>query len=805
MNKQKIFQLHRIIIVVTLFLITISANAQFKGKVYLDENRNGSFDMGEKLLPGIAVSNGETVVLTDKKGNYSLPAYKKARFVFVTIPAGYKSSGDFFARISENKNPDFGLVKYKRTTRQARFIQIADTETYEYGEWIDNLRDYSKFNDVGFIVHTGDICYVKGLKFHAEAINTKTMGLPVFYCIGNHDLVEGDYGEQLFESLFGPVYYSFDAGNTHFVVTPMRGGDYKPSYNNNQVFNWLKNDLKHVDPKMNLVVFNHDLLTYNNQFIFSGRGNKEINLNDRNLKAWIYGHWHINFKKQHGENGPVSVCASTPDKGGIDHSPSNFLVYDITENGAVNIAPRYSFLTKHIVINAPTGNEILLNEFGNLVVSVNTYHTISATKSVDATITTGAGKKIEFPLTQNSDWNWSTEIKPDIINLNIDKLKLVVKATFENNETAIQERSIRLIPEDNKQEIFKLQWVTNVKSNIWMAPSVKANGKLFVATIDDFGMKNCGIQAIGAESGLMLWNYKTEGSVKNTICYSNGKILATDVLGNTYAIDAETGKLIWKKELGKNGLGAFNTGSVVNRGIFYTGFGNYLQAIDVETGETRWVNEDWQGGEGATSTMTVAGDVLIAASNWRALYAHDIKTGKLLWKKSDDGYSSRSSSATFLNDTLYVASQKGIGTMNARTGEIYNYFETPYNLQVATKPIITGNTIIIGTSRDGMAAFDKKSGKEIWHLKTGKSLFYSAPYSKPESETVESAPVLFNGMVIFGASDGFLYAVNPETGKIIQKIYLGAPIFAPVTTYLKSFFVVDFAGNTYRFLQTNLK
>jgi outer membrane protein assembly factor BamB len=203
--------------------------------------------------------------------------------------------------------------------------------------------------------------------------------------------------------------------------------------------------------------------------------------------------------------------------------------------------------------------------------------------------------------------------------------------------------------------------------------------------------------------------------------------------------------------------------------------------------------------------MIVAGNVLIAASNWRALYAHDLKTGKLLWKKSDNGYSSRSSTATWENDTLYVASQKGIGMINAKTGEVYNYFETPYNLQVATKPIITGNRIIIGTSHDGIAAFNKKSGKEIWHTKTGKAMFYSAPYSKPESETVESAPVLFNGMILFGASDGFIYTLNPETGEVIQKVNLGAPIFAPATPLLKSFFVVDFGGNVYRFLQTNLK
>ncbi|MCF6358306.1 MAG: PQQ-binding-like beta-propeller repeat protein, partial [Draconibacterium sp.] len=620
----------------------------------------------------------------------------------------------------------------------------------------------------------------------------------------NQELVKGNYGEQVFESLFGPVYYSCDAGNTHFSVTPRRGGDHKPSYNTAQVFNWLVNDLAHTDKSKNVVVFNHDLLTFGEQVIFSRRGDKEINLNEHNLKAWIYGHWHINFRKQHGENGPVSVCASPPDKGGIDHSPSNFLVFDIDKNGKIDITPRYCFLSKHIVVNAPNENNILLNEFGNLVVSVNTYHTVSATKNVTVTLKNSRGEIKSVSLLQNSDWNWSAEI-PLNNNWKNGELKLIVESIFDNGETVKKEQSYRILQENIQQDILKMQWVTNVKSNVWMAPAIEAKGKLFVATIDDFGMENCGIHAIDTETGLKLWSFKTVGSVKNTICYTDGKILATDVFGISYAINSETGKLIWKKELGQTGLGSFNTGSVVSEDIYYTGYGNYLQAIDAKTGETRWVNEEWQGGEGATPTMIVADNILIAASNWRALYAHDIKTGKLLWKKSDSGYSSRSSSATYLNDTLYVASKDGIGLMNVHTGEMYKYFKSPLSLLASTKPLVLDNLIVMGTAKEGVAAFNRTTGEIVWKVQTGKSLVYSSPYSKPNSATVEPAPILFNGNIIFGASDGFIYVVNSEDGKIIQKMNLGAPVFAAVTLYLNSFFVTDFGGSVYRFLLKNGK
>lgn len=106
--------------------------------------------------------------------------------------------------------------------------------------WAENLHRYSVNEKVAFIVHTGDICYENGLKSHIKLVNTRNMDVPVYYCIGNHDLVKGKYGEELFENIYGPVYYSFDVDNVHYIVTPMAGGDYWPGYTKDDVCRWMK-------------------------------------------------------------------------------------------------------------------------------------------------------------------------------------------------------------------------------------------------------------------------------------------------------------------------------------------------------------------------------------------------------------------------------------------------------------------------------------------------------------------------------------------------------------------------------------
>ena len=777
------------VLYILLFASFIAGAQTYKGEVFIDENKNGIFDNGEQLLQGVAVSDGKNVVETKKNGKFSLKGYSKTRFIFITVPAGYRASGKHYIRVNDSiTNYDFGLIKYDRTKEDSKFIQITDTELHQYGEWVDDVKDYASNYNMGFIIHTGDICYVDGMNWHAANINTETMGLPVYYCIGNHDLVKGKYGEELFESLFGPVYYSFDAGNTHFVVTPMRHGDNKPSYTFSQVAAWLSNDLKHVDPEKNLVVFNHDLLTFNDSFVFKGRTGKKVILNNHNLVAWIYGHWHINFMKYHGDNGTVSVCSSPPDKGGINSSPSNFLVYDISKNGKVDVTPVYSYVDHQLVLNNPADSIVFVDDDGVMKIEAEIYDSKSKVKSAKATIYDNNGNFKIFELKPFSDWLWVSSGKISEKFRDIP-LKMIFDVKFDDGT---EKQLVRLFEIQKGNESVH---TFNIPANIWMATPIVKGDKIFIGALDDFNLKNCGVYAFDINTGKQLWFFKTKGSVKNNFCYEDGKIYVTDNMGTAYSLDENSGKVIWQKDLGLNHLGDYNTGSTLENGVYYTGYGDYLQALDIKTGETIWKNTGWKGGEGNTATMTIAGDVLITGANWRALIGQDKNTGKVLWKLKKEKYSSRNSSATWYNDTLYVASQNGFGIVDPLTGELKEYFkEDKYNFLVATKPLILGELIILGTAKNGMVAFNRYTGEEIWNFKTGESLFYTSPYSKPRSSTVESAPGLIKGKLVFGASDGFVYILNPVNGALIKKINLGSPVLAPVSKTGDGFVVADFGG-----------
>lgn len=798
------------------------SHAAYQGRVYVDANRNGQYDKGEKLLKNVCVSDGLNVVKTAADGQFVLAGHEKERFIFITVPSGYKAVYNHYRKINNaSESYDFGLVPYTVGIDRKgahKFIQITDTEISQvegHEEWAENLHKYSTNEKVAFIVHTGDICYEKGLKAHIKLVNTRNMDVPVYYCIGNHDLVKGKYGEELFESIYGPVYYSFDVDNVHYIVTPMAGGDYWPGYTVDDVCKWMRNDLKHVKPGTPVYVFNHDILTEGEEFVYKGKS-ESINLNEYNLKAWVYGHWHINHIKKQGD--VYTVCSSTVDKGGIDHSTSSYRVMNVDKKGNFVSEIRYPYIDNQLCISSPSGNT------ASNTINVNVYSSDSPTKSVVCTCMYGEKTVMKNKsLSQKTDWTWGAGLELDKKYFG-KELKLIVTAEFSNGEKRIEEKKFVYCPGkvtvklgDNWCNLMgnsehtggvissslgsslNLAWSTNVGANIFMTSPIIYDGKVYTASVDEDDRGRAAVYALDAISGKIEWVYKVDGSIKNTIAAEAGKIFAQDIYGNIYAIDSKNGSLCWKKNIGMGVLPSLIEGLATKDGVLYAGTGKYLQAIDASTGQVIWQNKDWGQNQGSTATLSVSDEVVIGSTQWGALYGNDVNSGKMLWSKSQDGLRFRASSPAIKNGLLYFASQQSFFIMNAKSGEIIVRKELPYSVDGTSTPIITESKIIFGTSRDGIVALDKNTLDEKWHCPVGKALVYTSSYTRPESQTVETSPVLVGNTVFAGASDGCLYAIDKEKGNIVGKYNLGSPIFSSVSFSGNTLFVSDFGGNVYAF------
>lgn len=802
---------------------SITASADYSGRVYVDKNNNGVCDRGEKTLAGVAVSDGLNVVKTGRDGSFTLPGHDGARFIFVTLPSGYKAPGGFYRPVDAATGYDFGLVPQPGTVARDgshSFIQITDSEifnTSKHDDWVDVVRDYADVTDAAFIIHTGDICYENGLKTHIGLMNADNMGRQMHYCIGNHDLVKGKYGEELYESIYGPVWYSFDVGNVHYVVTPMAGGDYQPSYRSADVYEWLKNDLANVDPSTPVIGFNHDLISFDGDFAYRGADGGSVNLNDHNLKAWIYGHWHNNFNLR--LNGVLTVNTSSPDKGGIDHSTAAYRVINVDSKGNVTTTLRYPYIAPRVTVASPS----VTAPVGTVPVAVNAYSSTADTRSVTATLLC-EGKPVAPAVTlhRSTDWSWNGTVQvPEAYAGRMLAIKATARfdggdqvsstATFKASEAApvplfgadwdnlLGNASHTGVPDKALEAPLSLAWVSNVGANIFMTSPLIYNGRIYTASVDEELRGDGHIYALDGMTGKIEWSYPTRNSIKNSIAITSGIVFAQDAEGWLYAVDAENGTLRWETKMRTDVLPALVDGLAAADGVVYAGSGKGLGAWDAATGRNLWTNSDWSQNQGATSTISVADGILIHGTQWGALYGNDAATGKMLWSASDADLRMRGCSPAIRNGLVYMASAGTFYILEAATGKAVVTHKLGFNADVTSTPLVTDKLIIFGTVSRGLVALDRATLREKWCFATDNALVFTSPYSRSEAATIETSPVLAGNTVYVGASDGNLYGIDAESGRMVWRRTLGAPVFGTVAVSGNALAASDFGGNVYLF------
>lgn len=268
---------HKII----LFILLIS-NAVFafkndepiliKGKVICDGKGVGS----------VMVTDGKSVVVTDKNGYYKINSCSLHEFVYYSLPSGYdspvkNSSPVFYKTINpvlKNQTINFDILKSKKSQFKHAFILIADPQVHDLDEFnlldkvmVDVKNTVSEITDK-YPVHAiscGDNVFDRTEFFsrYKESINKS--GLPVYETVGNHDLDynnrSNEFSTKSFSEAFGPAHYSFNKGNIHYIVLKdvfYYGFSYRYiGYVDEEQLSWLENDLSVVKPGSTVVVTLH--------------------------------------------------------------------------------------------------------------------------------------------------------------------------------------------------------------------------------------------------------------------------------------------------------------------------------------------------------------------------------------------------------------------------------------------------------------------------------------------------------------------------------------------------------------------
>lgn len=600
----------------------------YSGAVY--DNSTG------KPMVSVAVSNGRDVALTDESGCYSLPGWDKTDFITVTVPTGYWSSNYYIPASDQETGYDFHLDRLEADLTNHTFLQVTDSEVGAggAGQWIDKLRQVAARTRPAFIIHTGDICYIDGLKAHIHDMNSENMGIPVRYVIGNHDYVNwGDYGEALFESIYGPVMYSFDVGRIHYIVTPIVHGDVKAKYTDSDVAAFVKNDLKHLSQDKKVILFNHNYCASDETGFVLSDGTNKIDLKKHNLLAWVFGHWHYNYLNE--IDGIFNITTSRPDTGGIDASPAT--IRSVVIEGTALAASRCYY-----------------NDFE------------------------------ELP--PKDTFVWSASLGGNILySAPAAKDSILYAGTVDDGWP--KDCAIAALSERNGELLWKYRTKNSIKSDIHILSdkiiTQDTEGNVYCLDLSENPIWTRKLELLEPN------NSSSAIAVNDTYVYCGGQ-------QTVYCLKVSDGSIIWQKSL--SGGNTSPSGFVLYENMLFVGaHWDRLHALDAGTGETLWTNNSHKLSY-FVMTPAIHEGYLYTASWSRIYKIHAKSGQTVKYREHEGYTFNNGTTPYIENGILYMGTtNRGVVAVDAESLEILWTFETGKNL-IYTSPYSSGDIATVDSA-----------------------------------------------------------------------------------------------------------
>jgi outer membrane protein assembly factor BamB len=277
--------------------------------------------------------------------------------------------------------------------------------------------------------------------------------------------------------------------------------------------------------------------------------------------------------------------------------------------------------------------------------------------------------------------------------------------------------------------------------DVFLSSPVIVNGRVYIGSGDH------NVYAIDAAAGTLVWKYTTGDVVHASPAVVDGVVYIGSWDRYMYALDAGTGAMKWKFETGDdpkihNQIGIASSAAVVDGIVLFGCRDGHFYAVNAKTGMKKWA-EDNKGGWVIASPAVKDGVVYFPTADGQQVKAMTIATGAIVWRKINKAISF--SSPAIAGDLVYVGSHDGfLRAFDMKTGDVRHEFQTD-------------------ASKANAAKFLNADG----------SLNYKAMYLQPGIEGtfagidrmhllggVFSSPVIADGVVYFGATDGTIYAVK---------------------------------------------
>jgi len=295
-----------------------------------------------------------------------------------------------------------------------------------------------------------------------------------------------------------------------------------------------------------------------------------------------------------------------------------------------------------------------------------------------------------------------------------------------------------------------------------------------------FGARDI-LAALDLNTGEGKWFYPANGSIgllgktgtiRGTPVYADGIVYVVATDGNLYAINADTGALLWHVQAG----GAINSSPILVDGTLYFGADDGgLYAVDAKTGEAVHPPAPlFQAQDSIVGSPAYADGMLFFISRDQSAYAIDLaklmalqpgrSTARAVKWRYSMSVSGIMASPVVAGGYVYLVDGADLVCLTASRGRIRWRYSA--DRAITGTPAVTDQGIFFGTKNDDIRCINSQ-GRLVWTAKMAATA-YSSPtvvrlegMTHPSPEGPSAPPEPAYGVVV-GSNRGFVYVFDTE-------------------------------------------
>jgi len=294
------------------------------------------------------------------------------------------------------------------------------------------------------------------------------------------------------------------------------------------------------------------------------------------------------------------------------------------------------------------------------------------------------------------------------------------------------------------------------------------------------------VRALNAETGKELWKFRSVNAVLTTPEVSGNAVVATSTDGNVYALDLKTGKELWHHS---TGLPNVACPAIQDEIVYVGGSDGKFRAIRLKDGSAVWTFDSVKAFI-ETKALVTATSVIFGA--WDSyLYCLDKANGSLIWKWNNGtngrGLSPAAEWPVAANGRIFVvAPDRAATVLEEKDGSVV-WRSKAHQVRESAGISKDGARFYAKCMNDTLFAYDAASNVEklVW-----------ATDCKYGYDIDPSMPMERDGKVFFGTKNGLVFCLDGKTGSIEWTHKISNTIVntvAPIDG--KSVVVTDFDGN----------